>query len=209
MTLDDSFYQQAALLVLGALLTGFGVPCVLRRIDARKLREQKLFEADLARQAKLLEAQSVLLDELTRVVWAWRYLAKQVVYYGSRGDDVRFARARDRYEEGVWTLLDELRTQISKSRRLVSETAFANLNGLYRYIVDDVDRSVAEHAMGPGLDRQGCAELASRFSREVSQRLDEELFMLAQALRLTAPAAPEPPAARLHRAIQGTANETE
>ena len=185
MTISESFVQQVALLVLGALITGFGVPYVLRLIDARKMREQKKLEAELARQGKLLDAQSALLDEITRLVWAWRYLAKQVVYYGSRGDNDRYMAAKTKYEDGVWGLLDSLRTQISKARRLVSEAAFERLNDLYGYVVHDVDLKVSDLAGRAELDRAACSVLAQRFSAEVSGRLDDAIFELACELRLT------------------------
>lgn len=184
MILTDAFLQQAMLLLLGALVTGLGVPYVLRRIDQRKLRQQKIFEADLARQAKLIDAQASLLDEVTRLVWAWRYLAKQVVYYGARGDEERFSAAKKRYEDEVWGLLDALRTQISRSRRLISEQAFAELGGLYDYIVRDVDPHVSAVVEGPGIDRSACGDIAARFSSEVSTKLDDALMRLATALRL-------------------------
>jgi hypothetical protein len=185
MTISESFVQQVTLLVLGALITGFGVPYVLRLIDARKMREQKKLEAELARQAKLLDAQSALLDEITRLVWAWRYLSKQVVYYGSRGDNDRYMAAKAKYEDGVWGLLDGLRTQISKARRLVSEAAFERLNDLYGYVVHDVDLKVSDLAGRAELDRAACSVLAQRFSAEVSGRLDDAIFELACELRLT------------------------
>lgn len=185
MTINEPFVQQITLLILGALITGFGVPYVLRAIDARKMREQKIFEAELARQSKLLDAQSALLDEITRLVWAWRYLAKQVVYYGSRGDNERYVVVKEKYEDGVWGLLDGLRTQISKARRLVSESAFERLNELYKYVVHDVDLKVSDLAGKPEIDRAACSQLAQRFSAEVSGRLDDALFDLASELKLT------------------------
>lgn len=186
MTISEAFLQQVALLLLGALVTGFGVPLVLRLVDARKQREQKALDAALARQGKLLDAQSVLLDDVTRTVWAWRFLAKQVVYYGSRADKDRYDAAKAKYEDGVWTLLDGFRTQISRARRLVSEQAFKDLNALYDYVVHDVDLRVADVAGKADIDCRGCTELAHRFSAEVSTRLDDALLDLASELRLTA-----------------------
>lgn len=185
MTFSDAFIQQVALLFLGALITGFGVPLVLRTIDSRKLRQQKEFEADLARQGKLLEAQSELLDQITKTVWAWRYLAKQVVYYGSNGDSARYAAASAKYEEAVWEHLDVFRTQTSKARRLVSETAYKRLDELYQYIVHDVDPKVSELAGRETINQAACSQLASRIRQEVSGRLDDALFELASELKLT------------------------
>ncbi|HEX5314578.1 MAG TPA: hypothetical protein VFX38_06725 [Gammaproteobacteria bacterium] len=185
MTISESFVQQVVLLLIAAAVTGFGLPYVLRLVDNRKLRQQKQFEAELARQNKLIEAQSALLDEITRLVWGWRYLAKQVVYYGTGDDTDRYAAASAAYEERVWKMLDGFRTEISKSRRLVSETAFRELNALYEYIVGDIDRKVGEFAGKPEINRKACAELSTRFTDEVSARLDDALFKLASELRLT------------------------
>lgn len=186
MTFTDAFVQQALLILIGAGVTGFGVPLVLRVIDERKLREQKRFEAELARQSKLIDAQSALLDEITRAVWAWRYLAKQVVYYGAQGDEERFLTAKKKYENEVWGQLDGFRTQISKSRRLISERAFASLNELYEFIVHDVDLSISNVMNSPGIDRSACSAIAMRFSREVSTKLDDALLLLANDLGLAA-----------------------
>ena len=185
MIFDPAFQQKLVLLLLAALISGFGIPYILKLIDNRKLREQKRFEAELSRQSKLIDAQSTLLDQITRILWKWRYLVKSVVYYGARGDQKRYDAARVNYEDVVWGLLDEFRTEISRSRRLVSEAAFQNLNGLYRYVVHDLDQKVSNLASGDTIDKIACQELAARFSDEVSAKLDDALFELASELRLT------------------------
>lgn len=76
MRLDQAFLEKIILLVLTALITGFGIPYVLKRVEQRKLREQKKFEDDLARQGKIIEAQSKLLGDLSQLLWKWRYLAE-------------------------------------------------------------------------------------------------------------------------------------
>ncbi len=185
MIFDPAFQEKLVLLILAAVISGFGIPYILKLVDNRKLREHKRFEAELSRQNKLIDAQSTLLDKVTEILWKWRYLAKGVVYYGARGDQKRYDAARQKYEDVVWGLLDEFRTEISRSRRLVSETAFQNLNVLYKYVVHDLDYEVSNLASNDILDKNACHELASRFSNEVSTRLDEALFELALELRLT------------------------
>lgn len=183
--LGPDFLGKLVLLVVGALITGLGLPWVLRTIDSNKQRQQKVFESDLARQTKLIDAQSALLDALTKVVWTWRYLAKEVVYYGAVGDTERYNKARATYEERVWHLLGELRTEISRARRLVSEAAFRELNQLYAYIVYDIDMKVRALADAVEPDLPGCRELADRFSNEVSAKLDDALLELAKQFHLT------------------------
>jgi hypothetical protein len=181
----EPFFERVFFLLLAALLTGFGIPYVLKRVEERKLREQKKFEADLARQEKIIEAQSRLLDDLTGILWKWRYLAKKVVYYGSEKEEIeRYNIAKKEYEETVWEILNEFRTEISKSRRLVSERAYEQLNALYSYIVGDLDRKISTLIRMKQPETEELGSMARRFSEEVSRKLDDALNDLASELRL-------------------------
>lgn len=185
MAIDQAFLQNLTLLLLTALISGLGIPYLLKVVEDRKLRKQKQFEADLARQGKLIDAQSKLLDDLTQILWKWRYLAKSVVYYRSRSDKERYDAARKQYEDNVWNLLNEFRTEISRSRRLVSEGAFQNLNSLYDYVVHDLDLKISNLISEDTPDvPEDFRKMADRFSEEVSKRLDEALNDLASELHL-------------------------
>lgn len=184
MTIDQAFLQNVALLLLTALVSGFGIPYVLKNIEDRKLKEQKRFGAELARQEKLIESQSKLLDDLTKLLWKWRYLAKTVVYYCALDNRKRYEAAKTQYEDSVWEILNEFRTEISRARRLVSEGAFRNLNSLYDYVVHDIDSKVSALIVDDKYDIQGCRQMAERFSVEVSDKLDDALNELATELQL-------------------------
>jgi hypothetical protein len=187
MSFNQDFFEKIALLVLTALITGFGIPYVLKRIEERKLREQRKFEADLARQAKIIEAQSKFLDDLSQVLWKWRYLAKKVVYYGGEESKERYEIAKREYDDNVWDILNELSTEISRSRRLVSESAYKELRSLYAYIVNDIDRNISDIIKKDELDAKSVeesSELGRRFSLEVTQRIDDVIDSLASELDL-------------------------
>jgi RNAse (barnase) inhibitor barstar len=180
----ESFYERVFFLLLTALLTGLGIPYILKRVEERKLREQKKFEADLSRQGKIIEAQSQLLDELSQVLWKWRYLAKKVVYYGAQENAERYNIARKQYEESIWDILNEFRTEISKSRRLVSERAYEKLDSLYDYIVGDIDVKITALIRRKRIESGESSEIADRFSKEVSKKLDDAIDDLASELKL-------------------------
>jgi hypothetical protein len=184
MIIDQAFLQNVALLLLAALVSGLGIPCVLKNIEDRKLKEQKRFGAELARQEKLIESQSKLLDDLTKLLWRWRYLAKSVVYYCALDNRKRYDTARVQYEDSVWEILNEFRTEISRARRLVSESAYRNLNSLYDYVVHDIDHKVSSLIADDKFDIQACRQMADRFSTEVSNKLDDALNELASELQL-------------------------
>lgn len=63
MNLSQDFIEKALLLLITAALTGFLIPYILKIIDERR-----------ARQAKIIEAQSMFLDEISRLLWKWRYM---------------------------------------------------------------------------------------------------------------------------------------
>jgi hypothetical protein len=89
MIVGTAFLQNIALLGITALLTGLGVPYVLRVVDDRKTSQQKEREGELARQAKLIDTQAKFLDDLAGLLWRWRYMSMQVAYYGGGGADDR------------------------------------------------------------------------------------------------------------------------
>jgi hypothetical protein len=187
MNFNQDFLEKIILLFLTAIITGFGIPYIFKWIEDRKLREQKKFEADIARQAKIIEAQSKFLDELSQVLWKWRYLAKKVVYYAAEENKARYDVARTEYDESVWDVLNEFRTEVSRSRRLISEEAYEELRSFYRYIVEDIDRKISNIIKSGDLDAKSVkesTELGTRFSAEVSQMIDDVIDHLASDLGL-------------------------
>jgi hypothetical protein len=120
-TLSQGFIEKIVIVVLTALLARFIVPYVLKLVDEAKDKRQKKFEADLARQGKIIEAQSELIDDITKTLWEWRYLSIKVSYYGVGRKKSLYTAAQKDYEARIWDVLSALRFQITKSRRLVSE----------------------------------------------------------------------------------------
>jgi hypothetical protein len=202
MNFSQGFAENIILLLLAALVTGFGIPYVLKRIEERKLLQQKKFEADLARQSKIVEAQSKLLEDITQVLWKWRYLAKKVVYYASGKNKKLYQTAKTEYNEKVWDVLDEFRVVISRSRRLVSERAYEDLCLLYKYVVHDLDRKVSDIIEMDVPNINEALELGSRFSKEVSQKLDDEIDSIADEMELKVYSKHPDPLSATHRGLR-------
>ena len=95
-------------------------PNVSWQLIRPKVEVRTFSEADVARQAKIIEVQSKFFDDITRLLWQWRYLAIQVAYYGGQDDGRKFAAASETYDEGVWNLFNQIRSEISRSQRFVS-----------------------------------------------------------------------------------------
>ena len=186
MKISSDFVEKLMILVLTAILTGFLVPYILTRVDAAKSKEQKLFEADVARQAKLIDAQAKFLDDITEALWQWRYLSIRVTFHADDSAEERYTASVKDYEGKIWDTLSKLRNEISKSRRLVSEEAYKSLVSLYDHITD-LDSELAGFVRAD-LPRQkriaAVAELQKMLRWEMTAKLDEVIDMLAREVGL-------------------------
>jgi hypothetical protein len=131
MNLRDS------LILLGATAatSGFLVPFILKRIDAHRGIEEKDRELRRARRDKLVEAQAIFLDRLTEKLWKWRYIFMRVAYYGGVADEHSLEQAREAYGTQFWGILNDIRVELSRSRRLVSPEVLDALREFYDQIV--------------------------------------------------------------------------
>jgi hypothetical protein len=190
--LNQDFMEKIVILSLTALLTGLIAPYVLKQVDEAKSVQQKIFEADLARQTKIIEAQSKLLDDMTENLWKWRYLSMKVAFYGGRDQDPSYAAALKDYDLQIWDVLSTLRFQITQSRRLASEDAYKMLVALYDRIVDiDVQLTrIASGSPGPA-QAEEFQKLNTLLRWEMTEKLDEVVDSLAKELRLKREKSPD------------------
>jgi hypothetical protein len=185
----NPFVQNVVLLLLTAVLTGLLVPYLLKVADDRKSARQKEREAALARQAKIIDAQSKLLDDLSRQLWRWRYLSIRLTYYGSQGKWEGLKQAEEDYERELWDVLNQMRNEISRSRRLVSERAYEQLLAFYKEdmmaLEDDISSARREER-----DIDKCAAFLTvnrQIFGDVTARIDQILNNLAGEMKLKGP----------------------
>jgi hypothetical protein len=186
-----SFNQRLLLAILPiivtALFAGFLIPWLLRIVDARKSESMKRYEAALSRQARIIDAQANLLDELTKAMWAWRYSLMRVTYAGAEQSDEALDTAWRAYNEQMWDSLHAIRVQITRSRRLVSQHAYSALLKQYEQIVD-VDRRLGAAMRLPAAERRrDLEELNLEVFTRVSAAIDASLHMVAEEVRLVSP----------------------
>jgi hypothetical protein len=149
MGFSQDFLEKVTLLFLTAGLSGFFIPYVLKQIDERKLKEQKIidarrleeqkefdarklqkqkeFEANLIRENNVLEAQIKFLENLSAALWNLQLLSLAVSYYKVHPNQERYEIALKDYDEKSWELFKDVRCEISKAARLVSEDKYRKL----------------------------------------------------------------------------------
>lgn len=187
MKLTEGFFENILFLFLTAALTGFLIPYILKRIDDRKLREQKEYDAETARQSKLIETQAKFLDDFSQLLWDFRYMCMKVVYHRNNNPE-KYNTTKLAYDEQVWDVLSRIRNEISRSRRLVSEKAYQKLLKLYEEIVDLDKRVSALMAAKGSIERpsEESSNLHSFIYSEVTEQIDDVINLLATELRLKA-----------------------
>ena len=189
MSLGDDFLGKVILLFVAALVTGFALPLILKQVEERKARAHKRFEADLARQSRVIDAQVQLLENLSQLLWSFQLAAIEVSYYTAAGDRTLYEKALHKYDESSGDLLGKIRAEVSKSLRLTSVPTYNALKELYYDGLLDLDIRLRKLIEGHERDW-------SRFNRyavyEFSERVDNVLNNLAEELRLNGAAARAP-----------------
>lgn len=173
--MSQDFIEKIVLLLVTASLTGFLVPYILKKIDERK-----------ARQNKIIEAQSKFLDDIAQALWKWRYMSMKVVYYAIPNNLKEYNIARKEYDEKIWEIFNQIRRDISISRRLVSEKAFQELLSFYAFMVE-LDKQISSLPISDELNKgiiKRAVELNGYFYTDVTSKIDKLVDYLASELDL-------------------------
>lgn len=181
----EPFLQGLFLLIVTAVLTGLLVPVVKARLDDRRYREQKLFESELARQAKVIDAQATLLDGLSDLLWGFLLAALGVTYYAERGDAAKLTEAWARYDAEAWVFFARLRAETSKAQRLTSHDVYEELLRLNEWFMPFDAQLTNAVASGLEAGADAWTQLSRRTQGEGAALVDGVLTRLAQELRLT------------------------
>lgn len=183
------FLQGLFLLVVTAGLTGLLIPVIKGRLDDRKYRDQKVFESELSRQEKVIDAQAALLKDASEVMWSFYLLSLKVTWYAASGNEKRFDAAWQEWDEESWLLFGRLRAEISNARRLTSPTIHAELLNVhdfwFRRFSLELEEMVRQRNLGTGESM----DFHNRTYRENTRLIDDALTHLAEELRLNERAA--------------------
>ncbi len=173
---SKSFIESVLLLILTAILTGFLVPYISSKLAYRKFKEQKLFEAEIARQSKIIESQNELLVELERLITAFRYRGVNIIW--SAKSPAEYQESRKSYEDNAWKFFIDMETAIGKASRLTSPDVYKELEKFYNEI-KNLDMTLVKL-----LKRDAAAEefkeIMPKFGHECRKNLKKMLDMLAQ-----------------------------
>jgi hypothetical protein len=129
---SPSFVEHALLLILTAVLTGLLVPFINAILADQKFREQRRFEAELARQAKIIDAQNELLGELEKIVYGFQLRALALAWYKTQDkNSAKYQESLKAYEDSSWVFFSDMHTRLGKARRLTSPKVYEELERFY------------------------------------------------------------------------------
>jgi hypothetical protein len=177
------FIQKLLLLLTTVVLSGLTVPIVLQRIEQRRTQQLKERELLLARSEKLVDAQAAFLDDLSKALWAWRYSAIRVTFYGTHKDLTDFDGAWAAYQTGIWSQLNEVRQLTSKCQRLAAKRSHDLLSAFYLRIVALDKQIFSAHSLDPaGAMQLEYGDLNHLLFNDVSYQIDELLLRVGEDL---------------------------
>ena len=181
--------QSIITLLITAIITGFAVPALLKVFEA-------IYSRGFKQASEIRTRQLQILEQLTKTVWEWRFLGKQVAYYGchykrSAADQERFLKAVADYDSRVWQLFIEIKALKSKAIVWYPESVPEAIENLYEYIKRDIDApmtTLVTRSQNPDDNVSiDFYKLQRRFTDEVSGRLEERIAFIAGKIRRLKP----------------------
>ncbi|WP_299679710.1 hypothetical protein [uncultured Dokdonia sp.] len=184
---SEKFIENVLSLVLTAILTGILVPLLFRWIDHRRNREQKIFEATLSRQNKIIDSQVKLLEDLSCLLWEYQLLFINVPYFKQFSKRDLYIAAVKEYIENSGEILGNIRAEISKSIRLVSPTSHQQLKDMYYKDLLPIDLELNQLIDQDTKDKKHAKDwenLQIYVRDDVAKKVDEIIDYLANELQL-------------------------
>ena len=176
-------------MILTGVLSGFLIPYILKRVEDRKLKEQKEFEANLIRQNNVLEAQIKLLENLSESLWKLQLLSLAVSYYKVHPNQERYEIALKDYDEKSWGLFKEARCEISKAARLVSEDNYLKLLAFFsENLIQKLDEKLM-HLIEIDASLEDWKDHYDWLLSQFPEEIDKVVTPLAKELKLASPKA--------------------
>jgi hypothetical protein len=158
------------------------VPLVKGHMDESTLARRRQAEENLARDAKFIDAQTELLNELSTELWRIAALILSVSYYATWTESGRFADAWSAYDARSFDEMFMLRANVSRSERLLSQTSHQHLRDFYDWWFAELDIQLTTlgRREASGDDPEGWGLFHTATMTELFTRIDAVLQAIAR-----------------------------
>lgn len=147
-------------------------------MDQAKFKKQKLFEAALARQTKIITAQRDFLAELSESIWKYHFVQLEVSYDRiTEGEN--YEEALDKYETVSWDMLTKIRAAIGKARWFTLDTTYETLTSFYKEWIIPTDQKLMRFVLNENTTDSEWQEHHNWFYAESAHRVDTLIRQLA------------------------------
>jgi hypothetical protein len=199
VTLSSGLRDSLILLLATAALTGLLAPLVIGIVQTRNQRRLKSFEADIARQTKIIDDQVSFLDRFADALWTYQLLLIAPLYYGQFGmhssptpadqEATPYVASRSDYFTQSSLQLGTIRAEIGKAVRLVPMETWNLLKDLYYKQLLQLDLDVTRLLVdGPNEANASRWQTAQeRVLVELAGAIDQIVERLADDFSLKAP----------------------
>jgi hypothetical protein len=176
--------QNIITLLLVAVISGFALPALLKLFEV--ISNQKINRIQEIRKMQL-----EILEQLTRTIWNWRFLAKQICYYGdykTSYEKNELNKAIENYDKKVWKLFTEIKAIKSRSFVWFDKYVPKIIEELYNYI-KTIDGEIARLIIEVNANCNGRAvsmrfqELEREFTDKVSKEIEKQIDKIAKGIR--------------------------
>jgi hypothetical protein len=160
---------------------------LLREQDQRRDRDKMSFEAGLAREQKVIDAQAQFLADLSRTLFATLQLIKEVSYYHDQNEGY-FHQSRKKYHERAGESFTEVRAVMGRALWL-APSSYDDLINFYFNILVPADKKLLslENAKMAGDDQpDSWSAFNDYLVFDFSQEIETLISRLAEAMELKA-----------------------
>ncbi|UOQ69045.1 hypothetical protein [Hymenobacter volaticus] len=183
--MDSSNTQNISTALLIAVVTVFVLPALLKFFEI-------VFTRGVNRDSEVRNKQLAILEQLTKIVWEWRFLGKQVCYYGcnykrSFIDNERFQKAIVDYDNRVWPLFVEIKAIKSRAIVWYAQSVPEKIEALYEYIKRDIDAPLTSLVAKSQSQENNLSseffKMQALFSNEVSPNIETHIVFIADKIK--------------------------
>lgn len=179
--MSQDISQNIYILLLIAVITGFLLPALTKAFEV-------ILTSRVAKKTELRNKQLEIIEQLTKAVWEWRFLGKQVCYYGCdyKINEDRFRLAIKNYNERVWAIFTEIKAIKSRSIVWYPPLVPNEIEKLYEFIKRKVDAPMTD-LMEKSEDVKSDLsndfhKLQAYFSQEVSSEIEKHIKVIADTI---------------------------
>ena len=139
---SNEFFEKLILLIIAAVITSFLIPYILQKTDHLNQQNRIDYQAEIAKQNKILDAKVEFLNTLHELLWKYQIMAIDVPFYFQFNNEKIYKKSLKRYEENAGEIIGKIRGEIAKAYRLTTNEQYERLKTFYYETILEIDKQL-------------------------------------------------------------------